>query len=68
MVSLKDNGLFLLHCIGSKIPVHETDSWIPEYIFNVTGSGGDACVTALCGYIRTDLVFHKINVVFINIV
>jgi cyclopropane-fatty-acyl-phospholipid synthase len=31
--SLKDNGLFLLHTIGSNISVVSTDPWIEKYIF-----------------------------------
>lgn len=30
---LKDEGLFLLHCIGSNVSVHDTDPWIERYIF-----------------------------------
>ncbi|MGH7869120.1 MAG: cyclopropane fatty acyl phospholipid synthase, partial [Candidatus Dormibacteraceae bacterium] len=30
---LKDDGLFLLHCIGGNTSVHETDPWIERYIF-----------------------------------
>ncbi|HSN16587.1 MAG TPA: cyclopropane fatty acyl phospholipid synthase [Gammaproteobacteria bacterium] len=30
---LKDDGLFLLHCIGSNVSVHNTDPWIAKYIF-----------------------------------
>ncbi|HEU5398590.1 MAG TPA: cyclopropane fatty acyl phospholipid synthase [Gammaproteobacteria bacterium] len=30
---LKEDGLFLLHCIGSNISTHITDPWIQKYIF-----------------------------------
>ncbi|MGH8281464.1 MAG: cyclopropane fatty acyl phospholipid synthase [Gammaproteobacteria bacterium] len=30
---LKDDGLFLLHCIGGNWSVHDTDAWIEKYIF-----------------------------------
>src|SRR6202000_3192228 len=30
---LKDDGLFLLHSIGSNVSVHDTDPWIAKYIF-----------------------------------
>ena len=30
---LKDDGLFLLHCIGGNVSVHDTDAWIAKYIF-----------------------------------
>lgn len=30
---LKDDGLFLLHCIGSNTSVNHTDPWIDKYIF-----------------------------------
>ncbi|HEX7965088.1 MAG TPA: cyclopropane fatty acyl phospholipid synthase [Gammaproteobacteria bacterium] len=30
---LTDDGLFLLHSIGSNLSVHETDPWIAKYIF-----------------------------------
>lgn len=30
---LKDDGLFLLHTIGSNTSVHSTDPWIEKYIF-----------------------------------
>lgn len=30
---LKDNGLFLLHTIGSDVTINRTDPWIDQYIF-----------------------------------
>jgi len=30
---LKDDGLFLLHTIGTHVSVHSTDAWINKYIF-----------------------------------
>ncbi|PSV43089.1 cyclopropane fatty acyl phospholipid synthase [Photobacterium sp. GB-36] len=30
---LKDNGIFLLHTIGSPVSVNQTDPWINKYIF-----------------------------------
>ncbi len=30
---LKDDGLFLLHTIGSNVSVHSTDPWMDKYIF-----------------------------------
>lgn len=30
---LKDDGLFLLHCIGGNVSVNNTDPWIAKYIF-----------------------------------
>jgi cyclopropane-fatty-acyl-phospholipid synthase len=30
---LKDNGLFLLHSIGTNVSAHRTDPWIARYIF-----------------------------------
>jgi cyclopropane-fatty-acyl-phospholipid synthase len=30
---LKNDGLFLLHCIGGNKSVHDTDPWIAKYIF-----------------------------------
>jgi cyclopropane-fatty-acyl-phospholipid synthase len=30
---LKDDGLFLLHCIGGNKSVRDTDAWIAKYIF-----------------------------------
>lgn len=30
---LRDDGLFLLHCIGGNVSVHHTDPWIAKYIF-----------------------------------
>lgn len=31
--NLKDNGYFVLHCIGSNVSVYKTDPWIQKYIF-----------------------------------